>query len=105
MSAGSTVNTIAAPARRRGTGPSALEVIVSEDGAVTLLEPFRIAVPDADLVDLRRRLSAARWPSRETVSDWSQGVPLDVLRQLCEHWRTAYDSAARCPARTAIESC
>jgi epoxide hydrolase len=66
-------------------------VIVSEDGAVTLLEPFRIAVPDADLVDLRRRLSAARWPSRETVSDWSQGVPLDVLRQLCEHWRTAYD--------------
>jgi epoxide hydrolase len=66
-------------------------VIVSEDGAVTLLEPFRIAVPDADLVDLGRRLVAARWPSRETVSDWSQGVPLDVLRQLCEHWRTAYD--------------
>ena len=64
---------------------------MSEDGAVTLLEPFRIAVPDADLVDLRRRLSAARWPSRETVSDWSQGVPLEVLRQLCEHWRTSYD--------------
>jgi epoxide hydrolase len=66
-------------------------VIVSEDGAVTLLEPLRIAAPDADLVDLRRRLSAARWPSRETVSDWSQGVPLEVLRQLCEHWLTAYD--------------
>ena len=64
---------------------------MSEDGAVTLLEPFRIAVPDADLVDLGRRLAAARWPSRETVSDWSQGVPLDALRQLCEHWRTAYD--------------
>ena len=64
---------------------------MSEDGAVTLLEPFRIAVPDADLIDLRQRLSAARWPSRETVSDWSQGVPLDVLRQLCEHWQTAYD--------------
>jgi epoxide hydrolase len=66
-------------------------VIVSEDGAVTLLEPLRIAAPDADLVDLRRRLSAARWPSREIVSDWSQGVPLEVLRQLCEHWLTAYD--------------
>ena len=64
---------------------------MSEDGAVTLLEPFQIAVPDADLIDLRRRLSAARWPSRETVSGWSQGVPLDVLRQLCEHWHAAYD--------------
>jgi epoxide hydrolase len=58
---------------------------------MNLLEPFQIAVPDADLVDLRRRLSTARWPSRETVSDWSQGLPLDVMRQLYEHWRTAYD--------------
>jgi epoxide hydrolase len=49
---------------------------------VTLLEPFQIAVPEADLIDLRRRLSAARWPSRETVSDWSQGVPLGVLHKL-----------------------
>ena len=54
---------------------------------MTLLEPFQIAVPEADLIDLRRRLSAARWPSRETVSDWSQGVPLGVLHKLCEHWR------------------
>jgi epoxide hydrolase len=58
---------------------------------VTPLEPFRIDVGDADLVDLRRRLSAARWPTRETVSDWSQGLPLEVLRELCEHWHTAYD--------------
>jgi len=58
---------------------------------VTLLEPFQIAVPEADLLDLCRRLSAARWPSRETVSDWSQGVPLGVLHKLCEHWQTGYD--------------
>ena len=58
---------------------------------MTPLEPFRIDIADADLVDLRRRLSAARWPSRETVSDWSQGLPLGVLRELCEHWQTAYD--------------
>ena len=45
---------------------------MADDGAVTLLEPFRIAAPDADLRDLRRRLSAARWPTRETVSDWSR---------------------------------
>lgn len=58
---------------------------------MTLLEPFQIAVPDADLVDLRTRLSRAWWPSRETVSDWSQGLPLKVMRQLSEYWRTAYD--------------
>jgi pimeloyl-ACP methyl ester carboxylesterase len=58
---------------------------------VTSLEPFHIEVPEADLVELRRRLSASRWPTRETVSDWSQGVPLEVLLQVCEHWRTAYD--------------
>jgi len=58
---------------------------------VTRLEPFQIAVPEADLIDLRRRLSAARWPSRETVLDWSQGVPLGLLHKLCEHWQTAYD--------------
>lgn len=58
---------------------------------MTSPEPFQIEVPEADLADLRRRLSAARWPTRETVSDWSQGVPLEVLREVCEHWRTAYD--------------
>ena len=46
---------------------------------------------EADLVELRRRMSATRWPPGETVSDWSQGVPLEVLLQVCEHWRTAYD--------------
>jgi pimeloyl-ACP methyl ester carboxylesterase len=77
--------------RNTGYRWNALEVILSEDGAVTPLEPFRIDVGDPDLVDLRRRLSAARWPSRETVSDWSQGLPLEVLRELCEHWQRAYD--------------
>jgi epoxide hydrolase len=74
-----------------GRGHRPFTGILSEDGAVTPLEPFLIDVGDADLVDLRRRLSAARWPSRETVSDWSQGLPLAVLRELCEHWQTAYD--------------
>jgi Epoxide hydrolase N terminus len=52
---------------------------------VTLLEPFRIAAPRADLIDLRRRLSAARWPTRETVSDWSQGLPLSWLKHPSDH--------------------
>jgi pimeloyl-ACP methyl ester carboxylesterase len=53
--------------------------------------PFRVAVPEADLEDLRERLRRTRWPERETVDDWSQGVPLGYLRALCEHWATAYD--------------
>ena len=55
------------------------------------LDPFRVEVPEGDLEDLRRRLSSTRWPERETVDDWSQGVPLDYLREVAEHWRTAHD--------------
>jgi len=52
---------------------------------------FRVDVPDADLEDLRARLRHARWPERETVVDWSQGVPLAYLRDLCAHWADGYD--------------
>jgi epoxide hydrolase len=55
------------------------------------VEPFRIDVPEAELDDLRERLRAARWPERETVDDWSQGVPLDYLRELCAYWADGYD--------------
>jgi epoxide hydrolase len=41
--------------------------------------PFRIDVPAAELADLRRRLRETRWPEREPVDDWSQGVPLTCL--------------------------
>jgi hypothetical protein len=40
------------------------------------VKKFSIAVPEAELEDLRARLQRARWPERETVEDWSQGVPL-----------------------------
>jgi pimeloyl-ACP methyl ester carboxylesterase len=53
--------------------------------------PFRIDVPDADLADLRERLRQTRWPEAETVSDWSQGVPLAYLQDLCAYWAEGYD--------------
>ena len=53
--------------------------------------PFTISVPEAGLTDLRARLDATRWPDVEPVSDWSQGVPLAVARDVVEHWRTRYD--------------
>jgi pimeloyl-ACP methyl ester carboxylesterase len=55
------------------------------------MTPYRIDVPEADLADLRDRLRRTRWPEQETVSDWSQGVPLAYLRRLCEYWADGYD--------------
>ena len=53
--------------------------------------PFRIDVPEEDLVDLRRRVAETRWPDKETVSDRSQGVQLAKLQPLVEYWGTSYD--------------
>jgi pimeloyl-ACP methyl ester carboxylesterase len=55
------------------------------------IRPFRIKIPENDLVDLRRRLAATRWPERETVADDSQGVPLSTMHELVRHWQTDYD--------------
>jgi hypothetical protein len=61
---------------------------VGEEAAV---RPFRIDVPEEDLVDLRRRIAEIRWPERETVDDSSQGVRLATLQELARYWATDYD--------------
>ena len=55
------------------------------------LTPFRVEVPEATLRDLRERLARTRWPEPETVGDWSQGVPLAYLQDICRHWADGYD--------------
>lgn len=55
------------------------------------IRPFRVNVPEADLDDLRYRLAHTRLPEKETVSDFSQGVPLKTIKQVLRHWQTAYD--------------
>jgi epoxide hydrolase len=55
------------------------------------IRPFKIHVSDAELADLKRRLAATRWPDRETVEDWSQGIPLSYLQKVCEYWARDYD--------------
>jgi pimeloyl-ACP methyl ester carboxylesterase len=55
------------------------------------IRPFRVEVPEAELADLRRRIEATRWPERETVSDGSQGVPLEMISALAHYWATGYD--------------
>jgi hypothetical protein len=53
--------------------------------------PFRVGIPEAELDDLRLRLRRTRWPDAEPVDDWSQGVPLRYLQQLCRYWADEYD--------------
>jgi hypothetical protein len=57
----------------------------------TEIRPFRIEVPDEALDDLRRRIAATRWPSRELVADRSQGVQLATVQALARYWTTDYD--------------
>jgi pimeloyl-ACP methyl ester carboxylesterase len=62
------------------------------------IRPFRVAIPEADLIELRRRVAATRWPEKEAVSDASQGVQLSTIQKLARHWATDYDWR-RCEAR------
>jgi len=55
------------------------------------ITPFRIDVPDAVLTDLHERLRRTRWPEAETVDDWSQGIPLAYVQDLCRYWTDEYD--------------
>jgi pimeloyl-ACP methyl ester carboxylesterase len=55
------------------------------------IHPFRLNVPEEQLLDLRRRIAATRWSDRETVDDRSQGTQLEKLQDLVRHWGTDYD--------------
>ncbi len=55
------------------------------------MQPFRIAIPQAGLDDLNRRLDNTRWPTELTGAGWDRGVPLAYLRELADYWRTSYD--------------
>jgi pimeloyl-ACP methyl ester carboxylesterase len=88
--------------RRQILGAAAVAIVGASTCGVVLVKPasaagdegirpFRIDIPEAGLVDLRQRLIATRWPSRETVADQSQGVKLTTIQELVRHWKTDYD--------------
>jgi Epoxide hydrolase N terminus len=64
---------------------------VETSTARTEVRPFRVDVSEEDLVDLRQRIAATRWPDRETVPDRSQGAQLAELQELLRYWGTDYD--------------
>jgi epoxide hydrolase len=61
----------------------------------TEITPFKISASDEQLEDLKRRLRATRWPERECVDDWSQGLPLAYAQEVCKYWLEKYDWRAR----------
>jgi pimeloyl-ACP methyl ester carboxylesterase len=74
----------------------AMTNVLSEAGPATGkgrsdVRPFRVNFPDSDLADLRRRIKATRWPERETVTDYSQGVKLATMQALADYWATKHD--------------
>ena len=59
--------------------------------SATEVRPFLLGIPDEQLDDLRRRIEATRWPSKELVPDRSQGVQLATMQELARYWATEYD--------------
>ena len=59
--------------------------------SATEIRPFHVDVPEEKLDDLRRRIAATRWPTKELVDDRSQGVQLATLQELARYWETEYD--------------
>src|SRR6516225_3007591 len=73
------------------------EVAKSAGGDKTSICPLRVHAPESQLIDLKRRIKATRWPERETVTDASQGVQLASMQALAHYWGSDYD-LRRCAA-------
>src|SRR6266478_3426472 len=77
------------PISAQGSAMQAAQFVLPN--ATKDVTPFKVHVPQAALDDLKKRLGNARWPNKEPVTDWSQGVPLAKAQALVEYWRTRYD--------------
>jgi pimeloyl-ACP methyl ester carboxylesterase len=71
--------------------PAAPDALKEVRAMTDAIRPFRIDVPDVALADLQLRILATRWPDRETVTDESQGVPLETMQELASYWAGNYN--------------
>jgi len=62
---------------------------------MSIVSPYTIDVGEDVLDDLRRRLRATRWPEAQLVDDWSQGLPLSYVQEVCGYWADGYDWRTR----------
>jgi pimeloyl-ACP methyl ester carboxylesterase len=74
-----------------GLLPAHLAIAADESGDDNAIRPFSVHVPESELVDLRARIAATRWPDKETVQDRSQGAQRAKLQELVRYWGTDYD--------------
>ena len=79
----------------RSTNMTTISIVerqsVGASASAEAIRPFHFHAPDVDLADLGRRVLATRWPTRETVSDQSQGVQLATIQKLARYWADNYD--------------
>src|SRR5437588_2174514 len=75
-----------------------MSITTEKPGGDTAIRPFRIEVPQGEIDELRRRINAAGWPTRELVTDRSQGVQLAAIQNLARYWTNEYDWR-RCESR------
>ena len=85
-----------AETRNTSTGDTMTQTAVQPASTMTAgneedIRPFRVSIPEKEIVELRRRVAATRWPSTELVADRSQGVQLATMRELARYWSTEYD--------------
>jgi pimeloyl-ACP methyl ester carboxylesterase len=73
------------------TPTSAKQERVEQAAGADAIRPFHVNFPETELTEMRRRISATRWPERETVTDHSQGVPLATVQKLARYWANLYD--------------
>src|SRR5687768_16870786 len=75
-----------------------MSVTTAGSVGATPVRPFRVEVPEAEVAELRRRIAATRWPSKELVNDRSQGVQSATVQALARYWTTEHDWR-RCEAK------
>ena len=75
-----------------------MSVTTENSAGAAAIRPFRVEMPEEAIADLRRRIAATRWPTKELVADRSQGVQLATSQALARYWATDYDWRA-CEAR------
>ncbi|MFM0057888.1 epoxide hydrolase [Paraburkholderia phytofirmans] len=73
------------------TNQTITEITKSSGGDKTAIRPLRVRAPESQLIELKRRIKATRWPDRETVTDASQGVQLATMQKLARYWASGYD--------------
>jgi pimeloyl-ACP methyl ester carboxylesterase len=76
---------------RDTTTPEKQAMTASTPEPTHVIRPFRVAIPESEIVDLKQRLGRTRWPDPETVPDWSQGVRVENARALVSYWQREYD--------------